>query len=319
MTLADRISGMSQNIDASFRDADSNGGTDAYPTRLSAGEPQLLDRPDPTVWGAAADGPLGSDEVAAHAGNGYTILEELITPAEVQGYWQELVRLSSDSGLKSDERVVTEKSSGEVRSIFEVHRISELIDRLARDERILDRARQILGSEVYLHQSRVNYMPGFRGNGFYWHSDFETWHAEDGMPRPRAVSCSIALTDNYPYNGGLMVMPGSHRTFVQCLGETPDDHYKASLKEQEVGVPREDDITKLAASCGIDQFTGPAGSALFFDSNIMHGSGNNITPYPRSNIFLVFNSVENAPVEPFAASSPRPSFIGARDTAPLSR
>lgn len=29
-------------------------------------------------------------------------------------------------------------------------------------------------------------------------SDFETWHAEDGMPVPRAVSLSIALTDNYP-------------------------------------------------------------------------------------------------------------------------
>ncbi|WP_253864018.1 ectoine hydroxylase [Prauserella halophila] len=310
---------MSGNADVSFRGAYPNGGTDAYPTRLSAGEPQLLDRLDPVVQGSAADGPFDGEELAAHEDKGYTILEGLITPAEVQGYWQELGRLLSDSSLKTDERVVTEKSSGEVRSIFDVHRVSELVGRLARDPRILDRAQQLLGSEVYLHQSRVNYMPGFRGNGFYWHSDFETWHAEDGMPRPRAVSCSIALTDNYPYNGGLMVMPGSHRTFVQCLGETPDDHYRASLKEQEIGVPREDDITKLAASCGIDQFTGPAGSALFFDSNIMHGSGNNITPYPRSNIFLVFNSVENTPVEPFAASSPRPEFIGARDVTPLRR
>jgi len=293
--------------------------SDAYPTRLRGGEAQLLDRSDPAVWGVADDGPFDAAELAAHEAKGYSILEGLISPAEVQGYWRELERLSSDEQLKADERVVTEKNSGEVRSIFEVHKISELIAELARDPRILDRARQILGSDVYIHQSRVNYMPGFRGNGFYWHSDFETWHAEDGMPRPRAVSCSIALTDNYPFNGGLMVMPGSHRTFVQCLGETPDDHYKASLKEQEIGVPSENDITKLAAEHGIDQFTGPAGSALFFDSNIMHGSGNNITPYPRSNIFLVFNSVENTLVEPFAASSPRPEFIGARDFTPLSR
>jgi ectoine hydroxylase len=34
------------------------------------------------------------------------------------------------------------------------------------------------------------------------------------MPLPRAVSMSLALTDNYPFNGGLMVLPGSHRTFV---------------------------------------------------------------------------------------------------------
>lgn len=315
MTLADRFSVTSRN---GFRgDARANDAADHYPTRLSAREPYLIDRTDPGVWGSADDGPFDSGDLEAHAANGETIIEGLLTPAEVQRYWQELVRLSSDRDLKADERVVTEKSSGEVRSIFEVHRISELIGELARDPRILQRCEQILGSEVYLHQSRVNYMPGFRGNGFYWHSDFETWHAEDGMPRPRAVSCSIALTDNYPYNGGLMLMPGSHRTFVQCLGETPDDHYKESLKEQEVGVPREDDVTKLAASCGIDQFTGPAGSALLFDSNMMHGSGNNITPYPRSNIFLVFNSVANAPVEPFAASSPRPAFVGAREVTPL--
>ncbi|MEU6643126.1 ectoine hydroxylase [Saccharomonospora sp. NPDC046836] len=291
---------------------------DTYPTRIT-GKAKLLDRTDPTVWGGEHDGPLDAAQLASHDTKGYTIIEGLLSPAEVQGYWQELVRLSSDSGLKTDERVITEKQAGEVRSIFEVHKISELISELVRDPRILDRARQILGSEVSIHQSRVNYMPGFRGTGFYWHSDFETWHAEDGMPKPRAVSCSIALTDNYPFNGGLMVMPGSQRTFVQCVGETPDDHYKDSLREQEIGVPSEDDITRLATECGIDQFTGAAGSALFFDSNIMHGSGNNITPYPRSNIFLVFNSVENTLGEPYAAGRPRPTFIASRDFTPVSR
>ncbi|MEU3274617.1 ectoine hydroxylase [Saccharomonospora sp. NPDC006951] len=291
---------------------------DSYPTRV-AGEAMLLDRADPTVWGGEQDGPFDAAELAAHEAKGYSIIEGLLSPAEVQGYWQELVRLSSDEELKTDERVITEKASGSVRSVFEVHKISELIGELARDPRILDRASQVLGSDVYLHQSRVNYMPGFKGAGFYWHSDFETWHAEDGMPRPRAVSCSIALTDNYAFNGGLMIMPGSQRTFVQCVGETPENHYRASLKEQKLGVPSEDDITKLAAECGIEQFTGPAGSALFFDSNIMHGSGSNITPYPRSNIFLVFNSVENTLVEPFAAAEPRPGFIGARDFTPLKR
>jgi len=291
---------------------------DRYPTRVAV-PTEPFDRPDPTVWGSESDGPIDAATLASHDAKGYHIVEGLLSPAEVQGYWQELVRLSSDEELKADERVVTEKKTGDVRSIFEVHTISELIAELVRDPRVLDRARQILGSEVYVHQSRVNYMPGFKGTGFYWHSDFETWHAEDGMPRPRAVSCSIALTDNYPFNGGLMVMPGSQRTFVPCVGETPDDYYKSSLKEQEIGVPSENDITKLAAEYGIDQFTGPAGSALWFDSNIMHGSGNNITPYPRSNIFLVFNSVDNALVEPFAASKPRPTFIGARDFTPVTR
>jgi ectoine hydroxylase len=291
--------------------------TDNYPTRLAQCS-ELVARVDPTVWSTAA-GPMDSAELAAHDADGYTTVPDLLSPAEVQALWQELGRLSADPALAADERTIVEKQSQQVRSIFEVHLISELIGELVRDPRVLDRARQVLGSEVYVHQCRVNYMPGFSGKGFYWHSDFETWHAEDGMPSPRAVSISIALTDNYPFNGGLMVMPGSHRTFVPCVGETPDEHYKESLREQEVGVPSQDDLTTLAMGRGIGQFTGPAGSALMFDSNIMHGSGNNITPYPRSNIFIVFNSVENALVEPFAAAAPRPGFIASRDFTPISR
>ncbi|MGH3519172.1 MAG: ectoine hydroxylase [Haloechinothrix sp.] len=291
---------------------------DRYPTRI-AENAQSLERTDPTVWGTDMDGPIDKAALASHDLKGSSVVEGLLSPAEVQGYWQELVRLSNDDALKDDQRVITERASGEVRSIFEVHKLSELIAELVLDPRVLDRARQILGSDVYIHQCRVNYMPGFKGKGFYWHSDFETWHAEDGMPIPRAVSCSIALTDNYPFNGGLMVMPGSQRTFVQCIGDTPENHYKASLKEQEIGVPSRDDLTKMAAEYGIEQFTGSAGTALWFDSNIMHGSGNNITPYPRSNIFIVFNSVRNTLVEPFAAGAHRPEFIANRDFTPLTR
>ncbi|TCP56626.1 ectoine hydroxylase [Tamaricihabitans halophyticus] len=293
---------------------------DRYPTRIPAyAANRPIERTDPTVWSTEADGPIDAASLAGYEAKGFSIVEGLLSPAEVQAYWQELVRLCKDPELKRDDRVIAEKSANEVRSIFEVHKLSGLIAELARDPRVLDRARQLLGSEVYLHQTRVNYMPGYQGKGFYWHSDFETWHAEDGMPAPRAVSISIALTDNYPFNGGLMVMPGSHRMFLPCAGETPDEHYRASLREQEFGIPKQDQITMLAVDHGIEQFTGPAGSALLFDSNLMHGSGNNITPFPRSNIFLVFNSVANTLVEPFSAGKPRPEYIASREFTALTR
>ena len=285
---------------------------DLYPTRVSEPRPMLA-REHPAVWGDADSGPFTAAELDAHEERGFTVLDDFLAPEEVATYSAELERLSAAPELSGDPRVVRERATGAVRSIFAVQQLSDAIDRLTRDPRLLDRARQLLGGDVYLHQTRINYMPGFRGTGFYWHSDFETWHAEDGMPIPRAVSCSIALTDNYPFNGGLMVMPGSHKTFVSSVGATPDDNHTSSLQAQEVGVPSEDDITALAARYGIDQFTGAAGSALWFDSNIMHGSGSNITPYPRSNVFLVFNSVENALTAPYAAASPRPEHIAHRE------
>ncbi|MEV0297419.1 ectoine hydroxylase [Nocardia sp. NPDC050710] len=280
---------------------------DRYPTRLREPGPHL-ERPDPTVWDA-----VQSPELAMFGTDGFAAVEDLLAPGEVAEFGAEIDRLAADPDLTDDDRLIVEKSSRRVRSIFEVHRLSTAVADLVREPRIAGMARQVLGSEVYLHQTRINYMPGFRGTGFYWHSDFETWHAEDGMPAPRAVSLSIALTDNYPVNGSLMVMPGSHRTFVGCQGSTPAEHYRESLQEQEIGVPSPADIAQLANRHGIVQFTGRAGSALLFDSNIMHGSSNNITPFPRSNIFLVFNSVENTLVEPFAAPAPRPTYIAARD------
>ncbi|WP_327117156.1 ectoine hydroxylase [Nocardia sp. NBC_01730] len=297
-----------QHTDARLETAQS----DRYPTRLGVPAPHL-ERADPTVWGT-----VDSKELAAFDADGFAILDALLTPAEVAEFSAEIHQLAGDPTLRDDARLIVEKSSNRVRSIFEVHKLSSAVAELAREERVVGLARKVLGSEVYVHQSRVNYMPGFRGTGFYWHSDFETWHAEDGMPAPRAVSLSIALTDNYPINGSLMVMPGSHRTFVPCLGSTPAEHYRESLQEQEIGVPTAEDIASLAKQYGISQFTGRAGSALLFDSNLMHGSSNNITPFPRSNIFLVFNSVENTLVEPFAAPARRPGYIGSRDFTPLS-
>ncbi|WP_147142967.1 ectoine hydroxylase [Stackebrandtia albiflava] len=274
---------------------------------------------DPVVYGTASDGPIDGPTLDGYADDGFLTVDELVSPGELAQYQNELNRLLTDESLDGDERVVREKGSDEVRSIFEVHKISELFAALVRDERVAGRARQILGSDVYVHQSRVNYKPGFGGNPFYWHSDFETWHAEDGMPRMRAVSLSFALTDNHAYNGGLMIMPGSHKTFVSCVGETPQDHYRESLKEQEIGTPDETSLSVLAEKHGIELFTGPAGSATMFDCNCMHGSNGNITPFPRSNFFVVFNSVENTCVEPFAAPQPRPEFIGTRDFTPVPR
>ncbi|OXS32041.1 ectoine hydroxylase [Streptomyces sp. XY006] len=289
---------------------------DLYPTRGAA--EVLTPRQDPVVWGAPdAPGPIVPADLLSFERDGFLAIDQLITDDEVTVYRNELNRLVNDPDIRADERSIVEPKSKEIRSVFEVHRISEVFAKLVSDERVVGRARQILGSDVYVHQSRINVKPGFGASGFYWHSDFETWHAEDGLPRMRTVSVSIALTENYDTNGGLMIMPGSHKTFLGCAGETPKDNYKKSLQMQDAGTPSDEALTRFATEHGIKLFTGRAGSATWFDCNCMHGSGDNITPFPRSNVFIVFNSVENTAVEPFAAPVRRPEFIGARDFTPV--
>jgi ectoine hydroxylase len=290
--------------------------TDLYPSR---GPVEVsVPRKDPVVWGSPdTPGPISATDLQGFERDGFLAIDQLIAPDEVPLYAQELERLVTDPQIRADERSIVEPKSKEIRSVFEVHKISEVFAQLVRDERVVGRARQILGSDVYVHQSRINVKPGFGASGFYWHSDFETWHAEDGLPNMRTVSVSIALTENYDTNGGLMIMPGSHRTFLGCAGETPRDNYKKSLQMQDAGTPSNEALTAMASDYGIKLFTGKAGSATWFDCNCMHGSGDNITPFPRSNVFIVFNSVENEAVEPFAAPVRRPEYIGARDFTPV--
>ncbi|HWU08286.1 MAG TPA: ectoine hydroxylase [Streptomyces sp.] len=289
---------------------------DLYPSRGAA--EMTTPRQDPVIWSApGAPGPITAKDLQSFEHDGFLAVDQLITPQEVAGYRAELDRLVTDPQVRADERSIIEPTSQSVRSVFEVHKLSEAFADLVRDERVVGRARQILGSDVYVHQSRINVKPGFGASGFYWHSDFETWHAEDGLPRMRTVSVSIALTDNLDTNGGLMIMPGSHTSFVGCAGETPKDNYKKSLQMQDAGIPSDEVLTTMADRHGIKLFTGRAGSATWFDCNAMHGSGDNITPYPRSNVFIVFNSVDNTAQEPFAAPVRRPEFIGARDFTPV--
>ncbi|MFP5318679.1 MAG: ectoine hydroxylase [Acidimicrobiia bacterium] len=277
-----------------------------------------MPRLDPVVHGPAGGGPLAAGQLASYERDGFLQLPEMFGPAEVAELREEMEALAARPALRDSGRVVIEPHGDVVRSVFEVHRVSELFGKLAADPRLADAARQLLGSDVYVHQSRVNYKPGFGGEGFYWHSDFETWHAEDGLPAMRAVSFSVALSDNLVVNGPLMIIPGSHRTFVSCPGETPPDHYRESLRSQQIGTPDDRSLQALAEEAGeIRAFVGKAGGVTIFDCNCMHGSGSNISPHPRSNVFIVYNSVENTPVEPFAAPTRRPSFVAGRDFTPI--
>jgi ectoine hydroxylase len=212
---------------------------DYYKSRAQLA-PAILARSEPVVYDALTgmDSPtLDETQRDNYRDNGFLLMPDLFSSDEVIGLFDEMQTLCKDYSGQGRAEVIAEPGSGEVRSVFDIHRSSDLFARLVRDPRVLNVAREILGSEVYIHQSRINYKPGLKGKEFYWHSDFETWHTEDGMPAMRALSCSILLTDNDEFNGPLMLIPGSHRHFISCAGETPDDNYKKSLRSTAYPIP----------------------------------------------------------------------------------
>lgn len=287
-------------------------GNDEYPTRLK-GEERVSPRRDPVLWTQWSDSaPISQDEARHYEDKGYLIQKNVFSAEEIALLIETSAKLRGNGQDIRAEDLVTEPGSDAVRTIFRLDEHSDVFARLAADERLARVAQFLLGDEVYLHQSRLNYKPGFTGKEFYWHSDFETWHAEDGLPNMRAVSASVLLTDNSALNGPLMLIPGSHKQFIACQGETPEANHESSLKKQEVGVPSREILEKLAAEAGLDAATGPAGTVIFFECNTLHASNGNVTPFPRSNAFFVYNAVSNQPKAPFAAAKPRPAFLANR-------
>ena len=292
---------------------------DLYPTRRS--EEVIFERLDPVVFGTGE--PVGKDslnlqQLEFYTQNGYLVIPNVFSPEEVDRLVAAYQALATSPDLQGKEELVLEPNSNAPRSIFSLHHYSEVFDQLSKQRRILDKVKQILNSEVYIHHSRINIKRPLNGKSFPWHSDFETWHAEDGLPRCRILSAWVMLSENNAFNGPLYVIPGSHRYFVSCAGATPENHHQVSLRKQEYGVPSLKALQHLVGKGGLAAAHGGPGTLILHEGNTMHGSSDNLSPFPRTNLFFVYNSVENLPAEqPFAASEFRPEFLGSRDFMPL--
>ena len=187
--------------------------------------------------------------------------------------------------------VSVETGSGTVRMSHGAHAYSEAFRRLTRHPRLVEPARELLGGEVCLYQSRLNLKAGLSqapAGGYPWHQDFSTWHVRDGMPEPRALVVFVFLDDVTACNAPLMVIPGSHRA-----GLLDDGHRaagSASYRQVLIGPER---LRELADRHGIEAQVGPRGSVLFMHCNLVHGSTENISPWRRALYAVVFNAVDN--------------------------
>ena len=71
-------------------------------------------------------------------------------------------------------------------------------------------------------------------------------------------------------------------------------------------------ISRLVAAAGIVAPTGKPGAVLMFHGNLVHASTANITPYPRTIVYLTLCAVSNHIRRPT-----RPEWIAHRDFTPI--
>nr|APU50791.1 ectoine hydroxylase-like protein 165 [Saccoglossus kowalevskii] len=298
---------------------------DLYPTREN--ECKVLPRLDPVVWNnpdGKFDGPLSSAELQEYEKNGYLILKDLFSPEEMEPVIRECKAVQKsiecnqyDIKTGEEAKIAMELNSTKLRSYVYAHEDIESVKKLSRNAKLVNRARQILADEVYILQSRVNYHQAYVGQGISWHHDFDVFHADDGIPRMRALTFAVMLDKNTPETGATMLVPGSHRNFLTSLGPTPDNSWVLSITSKSyAGIIEQHMLTPVIESHGIEHATGDVGTVYLFDINTIHCNNVNVSPFNRVNVFLLYNSIKNKAIKPFSAPHPRrPEFIATKDNA----
>ena len=171
------------------------------------------------------------------------------------------------------------------------HTVRRLLQAYARDAvfrgwatspAIAFRLRQLLGPHVALAQAHHNCVmtkqPRY-SSVTGWHQDVRYWSFE----RPELVSVWLALGDENEGNGGLSVIPGSHRVDL------------APPQLDEALFVREDLPANQALLARRAPVTLHAGDVLFFHCRTLHAAGANRTAATKFSLVFTYHALDNPP------------------------
>ena len=252
---------------------------------------------------------LTGAQVAEYRRDGYLILPDLFSPAEVAAMKAELARIQR---IDTD-HLVREKTGGVAKTIYRVHEAdgptrSAVFHAASRAPRLLDPVRQVLADDaLYIHHTKCNLKTAIDGSVWQWHQDYGSWQ-RDGIPEPRLTTALIMLDEPTELNGCLYFIPGSHRE-----GSLEAEFNDATGYRFYV-VPKPRLIELMQRSPEPVPIVGRPGTAVLFDCNIVHASGHNLSRHDRWQVYVVYNPVANRPKP---VPSPRPDYVRSVNFHPL--
>ena len=227
---------------------------------------------------------LSSRQVQSYRDHGYLAVPGVLSAAEVaelQRVTDELVDASRGVAAHTD---VYDLEPGHSAAEPRVRRIKspdlqhEVYARTLRHPAILDVVEQLIGPGVRYRSTKLNLKSAGYGSPVEWHQDWAFYpHTNDDI---LAVGvCIDAMSDA---NGGLLVVPGSHR------GPLYDHHQDGWFVGAITGA--EVDSAQVA------QLEVPAGGISLHHVRTVHGSVPNRSPRPRRLLLLELCAVDAWPL-----------------------
>jgi len=249
---------------------------------------------------------LTQAQIAEYEDKGYVLVPGLLNPTELGVLEAAMHKVIAGEGPE-----VMREKDGKPHVVYGMHLLDERFRALSRHPKLVGPAEELLGNRIFVHQSRVN-AKQMGGAIVDWHQDFGTYHRVDGVPEPKGLMISIFLDEVTACNAPLMLVPRTqHAGIVQEARINPDaeDHGAAAKYRYDISF---ETLDRLVKQNGLEAITGPAGSVLFMNMNVVHGSTVNITPLRRVIFYLNVCTVDNR-----GTTFKRPEYLAARDFAPL--
>jgi phytanoyl-CoA hydroxylase len=217
--------------------------------------------------------------------DGVILLRQLISPAEIQQIRDVFMeQVETDRSLGFDDSLPEDDILARYPRFVHPHRHPEveagrLARRLITDPRLFDVATDLLGP-AYGAQSMFYFKPPTaRGQALHQDNLFLQAHPET------CLAAWIAVDDCDAENGGLVVIPGSHKIQILCPEHVADP--EESFTSETIPVP---------AGATLVQTEMKAGDVLFFHGSLVHGSRANRSPH-RFRRSLIFHYIPQTSVE----------------------
>lgn len=263
---------------------------------------------------------LTQEQINFYHENGYLILDKLFDKSEIEVLANEALKFND---LKKLPNIILEEN-GEVRSVFAPHTLNEGYENLYLQDRLVVPSKQLLDTDIYLYQYKLNNKKAFVGDWWEWHQDFPYWHMDDGVKFPEMISAFILLQDTTTLQGPLIIIPRSHKNgivdfepkghLIADENNEESNNLKSSLGADLKYTIRKRLIEELINENGFQEVVGEAGTCCFFHPNLFHASNSNISPFDRNTAIVTYNSINNLPSD---TDANRPDYVCSRDFEPI--
>ncbi len=216
---------------------------------------------------------LNAEQIATYNRDGYLVIRDFITPAQV-----EELKADYDRAVSGEIPVPQFEGRKKAGTVVQLACPSQHIPGWPQHEYFLKAlavAKQLAGDEQNYAYDQIIFKPPHSNGPTAWHQDAAYW-GSDTDPSTRAVTCWLALGPAFLENGCMQFVPGSH------LGPLQPHH----------SIAGESEINEALATDVPDGLAVPSplnpGDASFHHSKTLHCTGGNLSDVPRHGLITHF-------------------------------